>query len=157
MHQNELIINKFYTSFRDFDPDGMAQCYHQDIRFEDPAFGVLEREDVMHMWRMLIHRGKQNIVINHSSAWADDETGHVKWEASYPFSMTGRKIDNKIEATFEFQEGKIIKHTDRFDLHLWAAMAFGWKGKWFGGMRFFQNKIKETAKQGLAKWKLKDQ
>ena len=153
MNKNELTITKLYQSFRDFDPDGMASCYHQDIRFEDPAFGVLQGVDVMHMWRMLIHRAKPNIQITCADVQADTQNGRAHWEAIYPFSMTGKTVHNKIDATFEFQDNKIIKHTDQFDLHKWAAMAFGWKGKLFGGMGFFQNKIKSTARAGLEKWK----
>ena len=150
---NKELITKFYTAFQASDPDGMESCYHQDIRFEDPAFGQLSGADVMHMWRMLIHRGKGNIDIRFSEAQADDQTGHIHWEAIYPFSRTGNTVHNKIDATFQFRDNKIINHIDVFDLHTWSAMALGWKGKWFGGFGFFQNKIRKTAKQGLIKWK----
>jgi ketosteroid isomerase-like protein len=155
MDTNKQLITKLYKSFASFEPGGMADCYHEDIEFEDPAFGLLQGEDVMHMWRMLIHRGKPNLEISFERIQADDKQGSVHWEAIYPFSMTGNTVHNQIDASFHFQDGKIIKHVDRFDLHQWAAMAFGWKGKLFGGLAFFQNKIRSKAKMGLEKWKEK--
>ena len=70
-------------------------------------------------------------------------TGTASWEAIYTFSQTGRKVHNKIEASFEFKDGLIISHVDTFDLHLWSKQAFGLKGILLGKTSFFQRKIQE--------------
>ena len=54
----EAIINKFYESFQKLDSNGMVDCYHQDIVFEDPAFGILKGERAKNMWRMLCENQK---------------------------------------------------------------------------------------------------
>lgn len=47
------IIEKFYQAFENFDAEGMIEYYHNEIKFEDPAFGVLRGEKAKNMWRML--------------------------------------------------------------------------------------------------------
>lgn len=46
---------------------------------------------------------------------ADGQKGKAHWEAFYDFSVAGRRVYNKITAEFQFQDRKIIKHTDTFD------------------------------------------
>lgn len=153
---NQALLTKFYTAFQQADADAMASCYHLEATFQDPAFGKLVGADISSMWRMLIERSKGQIEITFSEPLADEKTGHVKWEAIYPFSKTGRTVHNKIDATFQFRNGLIIQHIDQFDLHQWAGMALGWKGSWFGGLGFFQNKIHKMAVKNLERWKVKN-
>ena len=84
------------------------------------------------------------------STAADDAAGRAHWEAWYTFSASGRKVHNIIDATFEFRDGKIVKHTDRFDLHRWAGLALGLPGTLLGWTPFLQNKIRAMAQKGLA-------
>jgi hypothetical protein len=72
--------------------------------------------------------------------------------ATYTFSKTGKKVVNKIRANMKFADGKIIEHSDAFSLHRWAAQALGFSGWLLGWNKFFQNKIKNTAKKNLLKY-----
>ena len=120
----------------------MVECYHDDIRFEDPAFGVMHGDRAKNMWKMLC--GSQNgkdFKIVFSEIKIDGESGSAHWEAFYKFSKTGRKVHNVIEAKFEFQDGKIIKHTDDFNLHKWASQAMGTMGFLLGWTGFFKKKF----------------
>jgi hypothetical protein len=54
-----------------------------------------------------------------------------------------------IDATFEFKDWLIVRHTDRFDLHRWAGQALGFMGKLLGGTAFLQNKVRATAAKSL--------
>ncbi|MCT4629671.1 nuclear transport factor 2 family protein [Winogradskyella sp.] len=131
-------ITRFYEAFNNLDADTMCSFYHNDIVFEDPAFGILKGERAKAMWQMLCNsqRGK-NFRVEASNI--NDNSAH--WEAYYKFSKTGRKVHNKIDAKFEFKDGLIIKHTDNFNLHQWAKQALGFKGLLLGGTRFFKNKL----------------
>jgi len=40
----QKLIETFYTSFANLDAETMISCYHDEITFEDPAFGVLKGE-----------------------------------------------------------------------------------------------------------------
>ena len=136
------LIETFYVAFKNLDSNTMVSCYHKDIVFEDPAFGILNGEHAKNMWRMLCESQKEkDFVITYSDIEADDSSGSAHWQAFYTFSKTGRKVHNKIKAKFEFKDGKIIKHTDDFNLHKWSKQALGFKGWLLGNTKFFKRKL----------------
>ena len=138
----QQLIEKFYQAFAKLDAEAMVSCYHKDIRFEDPAFGVLEGEHAKNMWRMLCESQKgKNFIVHSSRIIANENTGSAHWEAHYTFSKTGRKVHNKIDAEFTFKDGLIFQHTDRFNLHSWARQAMGFKGFLLGCTSFFKKKL----------------
>src|SRR5688572_5589741 len=143
---NTALIEKFYTAFAHADAEGMVSCYTDDIAFEDPAFGPLKAEDAKNMWRMLVNPG---LSLLFSKVWADDNKGGAHWEATYIFSKTGRKVINKIDAEFEFRDGKISKHTDHFSFWKWSAQALGTPGLLLGWTPFLRNKVRQQALERL--------
>ncbi len=145
------LIKTFYSGFREQDAEKMISCYHDDVIFEDPAFGKLKATDAKKMWTMLC-KNAQDLTIEFSDIKATDQHGSAHWEAHYTFSKTGRKVHNKIDAQFEFKDGKIIKHTDHFNLHRWASQAIGWKGKLLGGTSFFKKKLQQQTNRLLVKF-----
>lgn len=137
------VIDKFYNAFSNLDADIMVSCYHDNIVFEDPAFGILHGERAKNMWRMLCESQKnKNFQVAYSNVKASDFEGSASWEATYTFNKTGRKVHNVIEAHFEFKDGKIIKHTDKFNLYKWSKQALGLKGFVLGNTKYFRNKLK---------------
>ncbi|RED43519.1 ketosteroid isomerase-like protein [Winogradskyella eximia] len=147
------VIETFYTALKNCDGPTMASCYHKDVVFEDPAFGVLKAERAKAMWLMLCASQKgKGFNVEFSNIESNETTGSAHWEANYTFSKTGRKVHNKIDAKFEFKDGLIIKHTDKFDLHKWAKQAMGIKGLLFGGMQFFKNKLQNQTNYLLDKY-----
>lgn len=155
MTPNENTLTKFYTAFSNGNAVQMCECYHPNVQFQDPAFGILKGDDVFKMWQMLIEKSKGNIAISFSEIKADELTGTASWTAVYNFSKTNRKVVNSIHAQFQFQDGLIIKHTDNFDIWKWAKQAFGWKGFLLGWTGFMQNKIQEQARLSLKNYKKK--
>lgn len=148
MHPNAELIKTFYTAFQSRDSDGMIACYRSDIVFSDPVFGTLHRPEATSMWQMLCERGK-DLTIEFGNIQADDDKGSAHWEAWYTFSKSKRRVHNIIEAKFVFQEGKIIQHTDRFNLWKWSAMALGPLGTFLGWAPFVQAGIRKEARRGL--------
>ncbi|WP_342626288.1 nuclear transport factor 2 family protein [Aequorivita sublithincola] len=136
------IIENFYEAFADLDAERMLEWYHDDVTFEDPAFGVLKGEEAKNMWRMLCEtqQGKDFKVITSKIEYTP-EAGKARWEAYYTFSKTGRKIHNVINATFKFKDGKIINHIDKFSLYKWSKQAIGFKGFLVGWTAFFRKKM----------------
>ena len=112
--ENKELIEKFYTSFANRDAKGMISCYHEDICFEDPAFGKLYGDDAKAMWQMLLSRNS-GLKISFNTIETSEKKGAANWVAEYIFVQTGRNVINRVAAQFEFSEGKIIKHTDYFD------------------------------------------
>lgn len=156
MTQNENTLIKFYTAFANADATLMCRCYHTDIQFHDPVFGLLKGADVCQMWKMLIERSNGNLKIDFSDIKADQYLGSARWIATYNFSKTNRKVVNVIQAQFHFKDGLIIKHTDNFDIWKWSKQAFGITGYLFGWTGFFQKKIQERALLSLKKYKTKN-
>lgn len=156
MTPNAALLHDFYTAFGKADADGMANCYHPEIIFRDPAFGELKGKDVEMMWRMLIKRSKGNIKITFKNVQADDQKGSVDWTAEYVFGGTGRKVYNSIHAHFEFKDGKIIRHVDHFDMWAWSRQALGWKGLVLGWTPFMKAKIQKQTKKLLKAFKEKN-
>jgi len=144
MKPNAELIAKFYASFRNRDPAGMASCYHSDVEFSDEVFPDLKGPRAAAMWQMLCERGK-DLKIDFRDIDADDSTGRAQWEAWYTFSATGRKVHNKIAARFEFRDGKIIRHRDSFDFWAWASQALGPVGRLLGWSSVLKNRVRSQA------------
>lgn len=151
MNSNEKLIEQFYSCFQKRDAQGMQACYDANAEFSDPVFQNLKGKQVPAMWRMLCERGK-DLKIEFNGIHADELSGKAHWEATYTFSATGRQVHNKIDASFEFKDGKIIRHRDRFDLWKWTRMALGFKGLLLGWTPLVQNAVRKQAIQSLEKF-----
>ncbi len=144
MHAHAELIETFYTAFQRRDGDAMAACYHPEIRFSDPVFPDLRGERAGGMWQMLTGRAK-DLKIEFRDVQADDEAGRAHWDASYTFSATGRHVDNHIDATFRFRDGKIVQHDDVFSFWAWSRQALGVPGLLLGWTPLIQGKVRKTA------------
>lgn len=153
MTTNEDTIIKFYTAFSNGNAAQMCECYHPDVTFRDPVFGLLKGENVCKMWKMLLEKSNGNIQIEFSEVKADEHKGSVRWIATYNFSKTNRKVVNSVIAHFQFQDGLIIKHTDDFDIWKWSKQALGWKGMLLGWTGFMQKRIHNQALNSLLNYK----
>lgn len=147
-HPHARLIETFYGSFQNRDADAMVACYHPEVWFSDPVFHDLKGPRAGAMWRMLCQRAR-DLQLEFRDITADDKTGSARWEARYVFSQTGRNVHNVIAATFEFRDGKIVRHADSFDLWRWSGMALGIKGKLLGWLPPVQKAIHDQAIRGL--------
>lgn len=148
-------IHALYTAFTAHDGDRMAACYHPDATFTDPVFGTLRGPQVPAMWHMLLARSQGKLTITYSNVTLTGATGHAQWQADYVFSQTGRRVYNRIHATFTFQDGLIHTHTDRFNLWRWATMAFGPMGFFLGWTPFFRRRLRTKVRAALARFQEK--
>lgn len=151
MNANEQLIINFYTAFQNKDYRTMQASYANNAIFSDPVFEDLNAVEVRAMWEMLITRAK-DLQLEFKNIEANDATGSAEWIAVYTFSATGKKVVNKIKATFVFNKGKIVQHKDNFDFYAWAKQALGFKGLLLGQTSFLHNKVKQQAKNNLIKF-----
>ena len=149
MHPHAELIANFYEAFDRHDGDAMAACYHDEARFSDPVFPDLDAAGVRAMWRMLTGDA-DDLRVEFSDIEADEESGRAHWEAWYTFSKTGRPVHNVIDATFDFRDGKIVRHVDNFDFWRWSRQALGLPGLLLGWTPILQNKVQATAAGRLA-------
>jgi ketosteroid isomerase-like protein len=149
-------IAEFYAAFHNLDANTMVALYHDNILFEDPAFGTLKGSAAKDMWRMLCasQKGKDfKVALTHTEFFGSH--GTATWEAHYIFSRTGRKVHNIVHAQFLFKEGKIIKHIDSFDLYRWARQAMGLKGLLLGWTPYFAKKMRAGTRSLLSQYQKK--
>jgi ketosteroid isomerase-like protein len=150
--QITAIIQSFYDSFSKGNVEDMVAHYHSEAEFEDPAFGKLKGEEIKYMWRMLVKRSKGELSVTYSDIKEKGDKGSAKWIAVYPFGPLKRKVTNHIQAEFEFKDGKIIRHRDRFSLWKWSGQALGWKGWLLGWTAIFKKQFQQQSRKFLAKF-----
>jgi ketosteroid isomerase-like protein len=148
---NKELITKFYDSFAKGDIERMIDCYHDDIVFQDPAFGTLKGEMAKNMWRMLLSRREATTNITYSNVQETSEGGTSQWVASYIYGPKKRKIVNLVSAQMVISEGKITIHTDTFDMWKWTSQALGTTGYLLGWSSFFKGKIQQKLNRLLNK------
>jgi ketosteroid isomerase-like protein len=148
------LIGRFYAALDRHDAEAMIACYHRDATFSDPVFPALDAAGVATMWRMLCARGK-DLRVRTSGIAAAGTAGQAHWTATYTYSATGRPVTNEIDATFEFRDGLIVRHRDRFDLWRWMRMALGAKGAALGWLPPVRRAVQRQAARALADWRAK--
>ena len=146
---NEELLTRFYESFAKLDADAMANCYHEDIRFSDPVFPDLQGASAAGMWRMLCETAA-DFELSFSDIEADEHRGTAHWDARYTFSATGRRVYNCIDASFEFKDGLISRHTDVFSFWRWSRMALGPIGFAIGWTPLLKAKVRHQAASKLS-------
>jgi ketosteroid isomerase-like protein len=149
--EHQQLIEKFYTAFQNRDYTTMQSCYHADATFHDPVFPNLDANQVRAMWQMLLTSAK-DLKVTFDAIQTSGSTGSCKWQAWYTFSKTGRPVHNIIQASFDFKDGKILRHRDSFDLWRWSRMALGTSGLLLGWSPIVQNKIRSNARVALQKY-----
>ncbi len=147
---NQELITRFYQSFADHDVEGMLACYAPGVVFEDPAFGRLTGQDAHQMWRMLLSRANNDLEVSFGNVQADGKHASAEWWARYHYGKQKRMVINQISAAFVIEDGKIVRHTDTFDLWRWSRQALGLNGLLLGWTPFLKNKIQETTRGLLA-------
>ena len=113
---------------------------NRQLFFSDPRFHADDRER-----GCVTTRFSEKLSPYSGGSLTDDDS-------SDKFSASGNKVVNRIKASFEFENGKIIKHTDSFDFPAWAKQALGFKGRLLGRTNFLKNKVRATAKHNLEKF-----
>jgi limonene-1,2-epoxide hydrolase len=151
-HPNEKIILDFYRAFQKGNPKAMNDCYHRDIVFYDPVFGHIKGERVRAMWYMLLEKSGGDLSISFSEIQANDYNGSAKWTASYHYGPSKRRVVNEVVGTFYIQNGKILQHTDHFDLWNWSRQALGLKGYMLGWTKSMQLKIQQESSMMLSRY-----
>ena len=149
-HPHAALIERFYAAFARHDWEAMAACYHSDVHFTDEVFD-LHGADAGAMWRMLCTSGRE-LRVKAGDISADDRQGQAHWDARYVFSATGRPVLNRIDARFEFREGLIVRHVDRFDFWRWSRQALGVRGRLLGWTPLLRRKVRAQAAASLAEF-----
>ena len=149
----ENLIENFYSAMQDKNAEEMIMCYHQAIEFYDPAFGRLMGKRAGDMWRMLMaSQNDTSFRVEYSDLSFQENRAFGRLDAYYQFGKSKRPVHNIIYSEFLISEGKIIQHTDRFNLYRWSRQALGITGWLIGWTSWFSNKMKKRSNYLLDKW-----
>ena len=102
------------------------------------------------MWEMLCTNAK-NLSVKFDIVEASENHIKVNWIATYDFSKTGRRVENRISTHMDIDNGKIVRQVDDFDFSRWARQAFGLAGYILGYIPAFHRKVQKGAREGLQK------
>lgn len=149
MTPSEKTIHQLYTSIANGAISEIQECYHSNVKFNDPIFGTLNGNEVPEMWKMLIEKSKGKLTIDYTIIKSNVHKGSAQWTATYTFGKKQRQIKNTIQSDFYFKEGLIIKQNDNFDIWTWAKQAFGFPGFLLGWTGYMQDKIHKKARLSL--------
>jgi ketosteroid isomerase-like protein len=149
MHPAAQLLNRFYTAFGQLDYKTMQDCYSDDVIFNDPVFGMLTAVEAKAMWEMLCKNAKDFSLVYSDIEVLDDEYATCRWQATYTFPATGRKVVNNIKAHVRISNNRITEHSDAFRLSTWIARALGWKGVLFGWTSFMKRAVQRKARKNL--------
>jgi ketosteroid isomerase-like protein len=155
-HANAAFITKFYHAFATRDWATMCAYVRRTTpRFRDPVFHDLDAEHVRAMWKMFCTRSA-DLEVEFSHVAANDRFAVGHWDARYTFSKTGRRVLNRIDATFEMRDGRIFAHVDVFSFHQWSAQALGGFGKLAGWSSTLNGAVSSSAHAALKEFMQKD-
>ena len=144
----EQVLIEFYTYFKNRDYAGMATLYHPQVEFSDPVFPSLKGKEVSAMWHMLVSRGKET-QISFGNIKTNEVSGYCQWQAIYSYGAKKRRVHNFVSSKFTFQDGKILKQSDSFDLWKWLRMALGITGALLGWSSLLKGKVRKLADRSL--------
>jgi ketosteroid isomerase-like protein len=147
MHPHAELLHRFYTAFAARDGATMAACYSPEAHFDDELF-ALDGARIGSMWQMLTASAR-DFSLTFSGVAADDTSGQAHWEAHYRFSRTGRPVINRIDSSFTFRDGLILRQRDTYDFWSWSRQALGLPGLLLGWSGFLRTRVRAQAAAGL--------
>lgn len=150
-------LTAFYGAFRELDATTMRNCYAAAATFDDPVFSVQGADRIGAMWRMMCEgargQGRADWRLEFGDLATDGRRGYAHWEPRYRFGATGRRVHNRIDASFVFDaQGLIVRHVDEFDLWAWSRQALGAKGLLLGWMPWFRTQLRRQAARHFEAW-----
>jgi hypothetical protein len=121
MTPSELTVQRLYESVKQGDASAAAECYCDDASYRDLAFDLKRKPEIAAMWRFVCSRGVR-VEYRDIRSEGSEVKGH--WVFDYKFHGT-RPVNNEMNSTFEFRDGKILVHHDDGNRWEWAKQALG--------------------------------
>jgi hypothetical protein len=121
MTPDEETVRRLYESVKRSDAAAAAECYCDDASYRDIAFDLKSKPDIAAMWRLVCSRGVK-VKYDNIRTEGSEVKGH--WEFDYWFHDTNH-VNNPMDSTFIFRDGKILVHHDHASRWNWARQALG--------------------------------
>jgi hypothetical protein len=121
MSPDEQVVQRFYEAFKSSDAAGMAECYGEDATFQDIAFKLTGKPNIVAMWRFVCHRRPR---IWFGCIRTVDPEVKAHWVADYKFQGTNQ-VNYGSDSRFTIRDGLIQHHHDEASRWNWARQALG--------------------------------
>ncbi|KAF8739875.1 Pyridoxal-phosphate dependent enzyme, partial [Rhizoctonia solani] len=117
------VATKWFEAYSAGNFEAMKSLAADGYTFEDPAFGKLEADRALGMYKMFTStRDKTEAVWNVHEvkpSESDPQRAIVQFEAIYKFN--GRPVTNQITSNILVVDGKVKEQVDSFDVPKWAG------------------------------------
>ncbi|KAF8757002.1 Pyridoxal-phosphate dependent enzyme [Rhizoctonia solani] len=117
------VATKWFEAYSAGNFEAMKSLAADGYTFEDPAFGKLEGDRALGMYKMFTStRDKTEAVWNVHEvkpSESDPQRAIVQFEAIYKFN--GRPVTNQITSNILVVDGKVKEQVDSFDVPKWAG------------------------------------
>jgi ketosteroid isomerase-like protein len=121
MTPDEETVRKLYESVKRGDAAAAAECYCDDASYRDIAFDLRGKPDIAAMWRLVCSRG---VEVEYCDIRTEGSEVKGRWVFNYRFHGTN-PVNNPMDSTFIFRDGKILVHHDHASRWNWARQALG--------------------------------
>jgi ketosteroid isomerase-like protein len=150
MTPDEETVRRLYESVKRGDAAAATECYCDDASYRDIAFDLKGKSDIAAMWRLVCSRG---VKVDYGNIRTEGSEVKGHWVFNYRFHDTN-PVNNPMDSTFIFRDGKILVHHDSASRWNWARQALGIpKGALVTVLPFI---LRQEAKQELETSKAKE-
>jgi len=154
-----FLNNRPKTNAYPRDYEKMANLWHPEYTFADPAFPDLNTLRSRAMFHMFItNRDKSKMVVTHTTAaipGPEENTYVTTYTCDYLYGAA--PVHNEIRATIEVKDGKIWRQVDEFPLATWAKQSLGIMGSALKLVGMLDGVVKKKAAERLDGWCAKNE
>jgi hypothetical protein len=135
-------VETYWNALARADWATMGACYSPAAEFRDPVFH-LRGPDIAAMWKALM--ADSDVRVACDPLIIEANRAHGTWTATYTFSLTGRRVINRVQSEFVFQDGHITWQRDSFNFWRWSGQALGWRGWLLGWTPLVRRRVQRMA------------
>ncbi len=152
MISNKELVYRFYEAFGKGAYQQMMDCYDEDIIYNDPLVGMIERGKARAYWKMICTNAQDISLSSSEFEELDAEYITCKYQVRYFFPPTGKQVQYSAKAFMRIRDEKIIEHSDGYRLSSFIGNAYGITGKLFGWTGYMKKKIQYRYHQLLEEY-----
>lgn len=141
MDVKQELVASFYGAFSRLDYEQMMDCYADDIIYNDPLVGLIERGEVKAYWKMICANAKALSLKTYDFEEIDDEYVTSRYQVEYYLEATGKKVRYAAKSFMRIAEGKIVEHSDGFRLSTFLGNTYGLAGQLLGWTGYLKKKV----------------
>lgn len=126
----------------------LRSLYHPKAEYMDELFSLKYREILALWYSCMLPEMKLEVKVKSIEQFKDVVV--TKWTISYTISSINRRITLDEIGRFEFEDGLIIRHTDKYSFHSWCTQALGVAGMLASWSKWLRSKVRNQAYSSIS-------